>query len=70
MEDDFRPERLRSLVTSTCAQKPKGPARGGPTLRGNFALRRFLLRTSRPKLHAVVRSRKRQRARFSADPAV
>ncbi len=36
-------------VLSTSARKPKTAARSGPTLRGEFASKRFLLRPSRPK---------------------
>jgi hypothetical protein len=38
-----------ALVKSTSARKPTSQARGGPTRRGEFASKRFLLRSSRPK---------------------
>jgi hypothetical protein len=44
-----RPRALRASVISTCARNPECPARFGPTRRGEFAQKRFLLRTSRPK---------------------
>jgi hypothetical protein len=43
------PGAMRAPATSTCARKPKCPARFGPTRRGQFGFRCCLLRSDRPR---------------------